>query len=272
MEEHFAVCQRLGFSVMEIGIGGAQTGRLPERMSEQEIKRFKALRDHYAIATPFCCIENDFTLADASAHDAMVQRVLPQIELAASLDATHVRLFAGFTPAAEMTDDTWRRLLEAVHRCSDLCESLGLSIALETHGQITQAPDGSAVHAHTVTTDPASLRRLMGELPANVGFNYDPGNLKAVAPEDRTYLLDLLDARINYCHLKDWRRQGAGWTAVAPGEDDLDYGELLSRMSYDGVYLIEYEPTGDVEDGIRRGLAYLQGLDLEVELVDGIRV
>ena len=85
----------------------------------------------------------------------------------------------------------------------------------------------------------------------------NPGNIKAVRPQDPTCCLDVIDERINYCHLKDWRRLGEGWVATAIGEDDLDYAALLGRMSFDGVYLIEYEPTHDVVDGIRRSLAHL---------------
>ena len=80
-------------------------------------------------------------------------------------------------------------------------------------------------------------------------------------PEDRSYALSQLNDRINYCHLKDWRVQGNGLVAVAIGDDDLDYGPVLSNMTFDGVFLIEYEPLHDCEDGIRRSLDYLSTLD-----------
>ena len=93
-----------------------------------------------------------------------------------------------------------------------------------------------------------------------VGFNYDPGNIKAADPGDRRLALNLLERRIVYCHLKDWMPRGSGWVPGAPGDGDLDYAALIPEMSYDGVYLVEYEPTDDVEDGIRRSLAYLDGI------------
>jgi sugar phosphate isomerase/epimerase len=118
--------------------------------------------------------------------------------------------------------------------------------------------DGTAHHEHTVTTESDALRRLLRELPPSVGFNWDPGNLKAVNPADRLCAMALLDGRINYCHLKDWRRSGSGWIACAIGDDDLDYGPLLQHVTYDGIFHIEYEPTHDPEDGIRRSLEYLR--------------
>ena len=124
--------------------------------------------------------------------------------------------------------------------------------------------DGAAHHVHTVSTDRSSVARLVRELPARVGFNFDPGNLKAVAPADKSFLVDLLNNRINYCHLKDWRHAGTGWLAGAPGDDDLDYGTLLPQLRYDGVYLIEYEPTADVEAGLQRSLDYFRRIGMEL--------
>jgi len=258
MAEHFRIAGELGFRTMEIGIGGDRLGRLSPTMSAADITAFKRLREQSGIATPFCCLENDFTQGDPN-----VAGILDQIRLAKELDATHVRLFAGFTPVARMTEMVWRGMLEAFMVCHERCCDLQLVIAIETHGRITLR-NGAAHHQHTVSTDPASLRRLLWELPPNIGFNFDPGNLKAVAPADRNFCLDLINDRINYCHLKDWRRLGDGWEAVAMGDDDLDYGALLPRLQFAGPYLIEYEPTVDVTAGIRRSLDYLRRLGYEL--------
>lgn len=261
LEDHFTIARKFGFKVMEFGIGGGQIGRLPAEPSPSQIDAFIDLGERHRIRTPFCCLENDFTLPAADDHHRMLKRTLEQIERAGDCRATHVRLFAGFTPIRAMTEPIWRRLLEALGACDDLCGALGMTLAIETHGRIT-LQHGAAVHEHTVTTDRGGLQRLLDELPPTVTFNYDPGNLKAVAPDDARYALDLLDGRIDYCHLKDWRRAGDRWQAVAIGEDDLDYAALLARMSYRGVYLIEYEPTEDIEAGIRRSLDHLTHLGI----------
>lgn len=252
MERHFEIARDFGFRYLEFGIGGDQTGRLPVKLTDRDIAAFCDLGDRYQIKTPFCCLENDFTTTDARA-------ALAQIQLAKQCGATHVRLFAGFTPATAMTEAHWRRLHDAFAHCA----ALGLTIAIETHGQITMK-DGAAHHVHTVSTDPVCLRRLLKELPARVGFNFDPGNLKAVAPADTSYCLDLINDRINYCHLKDWRRKGTGWEAVAAGDDDLAYATLLPKLKFPGPYLIEYEPTGDVEAGLRRSLDYLKRIGYQL--------
>ncbi len=257
MEQHFQICQDFGFHFMEFGIGGGQTGRLPEEPADDDIEAFLAMGKQFGIETPFCCIENDFTLADAQAHETMVDKVLSQIRAAAACGATHVRLFAGFTPVDQMTDESWGRMFEAFSRCDALCEQHGMQIAIETHGAIELDETGAAIHSHTASTHPDSLRKLLAALPERIGFNYDPGNLKPLAEGDPLLRLDLLDKRINYCHLKDWRKSGKGWVACAIGDDDLDYGPLFKKMSFDGVYLIEYEPLEDPREGIQRSLDYL---------------
>jgi sugar phosphate isomerase/epimerase len=262
--EHFRLARELGFRTLEFGIGGGRPGRLPERPSRLDIDSFKALARDFGISTPGCCLENDFTLADPAAHAEMLGRTLGQIRAARQCGAKQVRLFAGFTPAVAMTEAIWARMADAFAQSDRLCAQLGLTIAVETHGSITMK-DGAAHHVHTVTTEPASAMRFVRSLPPQVGINYDPGNLKAVAPEDKTYGLPLFNGRINYCHLKDWRRLGEGWVACAIGDDDLDYGKLLPSVQFKGTYLIEYEPTEDVADGIRRSLAYLNRIGFTCE-------
>lgn len=257
MEDHFQIAAELGFVTLEFGVGGGKPGRLSEDPDAEDVSDFLALGERYGVRAPFCCIENDFTLGDVPTHEAEVAKVLRQARVAADCGATHVRLFCGFTPLEEMDEARWDRMLEAFQAVDELCTSNGMEIAIETHGAITSLPDGSLAHAETVTTDPDALRRLVRDLPPRVGFNLDAGNLKAARPSDERYGLDVISERINYCHMKDWARDGEGWRAVAIGDDDMDWGALLEAIPFDGVHLIEYEPTEDVVDGIRRSLAHL---------------
>jgi len=259
MEDHFKIVRSFDFNWMEFGIGGEQRGRLPDDPGEDDVKAFIEMAKDYNIQTPFGCLENDFTLADEASHQKMVNYVLRQIPVLSSLGATHVRLFAGFTPSEQITAPIWNRMIDAFRACQAECQKHQMKIAIETHGRLSWKGE-EVTHSHTVSTHPDFLRRLLEELPPEIGFNYDPGNLKAVNPADKTYLLPLLNDRINYCHLKDWRRLGDGWEACAIGDDDLDYGSLLPQMHFDGVYLIEYEPVKDVEAGIQRSLSYLQSI------------
>ncbi len=258
MVRHFEIAKEFGFRFLEFGIGGGRVGRLSEAPDQLEIDRFLKLVDQFEITSPFCCIENDFTLPDPKAHAAMVDKVCAQMRVAAACRATHVRLFAGFTPLSKMNEALWQQLIAALKTCQRVAEEQKLSIAIETHGAIHTGPAGEAIHQPTVSTDAAALKRLLEEMPRAIGINYDPGNIKAAEASSTRLHLELLDARINYCHLKDWKRCGSGWEACGVGDDDLDYASLLQRTSFDGVYLIEYEPLHDTIDGIRRSLETLK--------------
>ena len=258
MAEYFAIATSLGFRHLEFGIGGGQPGRLPEAPTAADVAGFRRLAERHRVTTRYCCLENDFTRPDAAELEAQVRKVLAQLPAAADCGAEVVRLFAGFTPADRMNEAIWGRLLDALRKSADAAAERGIRVALETHGAITPLPDGPLAHQHTVTTHRDALARLVREIPAEVGFNFDPGNLKAADPTDKRYAADLLAGRIIYCHMKDWRRVGKGWLACAPGDDDLDYAPLLPIAAFDGVYLIEYEPLEDTIDGIQRSLAYLR--------------
>ncbi len=267
MREHFEIAAGFGFAELEFGIGGGQPGRLPEQPTAADIAAFRRLAAASGIATPGCCIENDFTLPDAAAHAAAVRKAIEQSRVAAACGARQVRFFAGFTPYAEMTDAIWRRLVEALVACDRELEAFGLAMAIETHGAVRWNADGSATHLHTVTTHRDGLRRLLDELPGRIGFNYDPGNLRAAEPGDTRCAVDLLTGRITYCHLKDWVRTGQGWAAAAVGDaaDGIDWAALLPKTGYAGTYLIEYEPLEDTRAGIDRSLAHLAAVGFAVE-------
>lgn len=266
MPEHFAIAADFGFRELEFGIGGGQPGRLPEEPSAADIAGFRRLAAESGIATPGCCIENDFTLPDAEAHAAAVRKAVAQSRAAAECGARQVRFFAGFTPYAEMTPAIWGRLLAALEECDRELERLGLAIAIETHGAIRWQADGSAAHVHTVTTHRDGIARLLAAAPPRIGFNFDPGNIRAADPAERLCAVDLLAGRITYCHLKDWERTGQGWKATAVGDpaDGIDWAGLLPRTGFHGTHLIEYEPLDDTRDGIRRSLDHLRnaGFDL----------
>lgn len=248
----------LGFRHLEFGIGGGWPGRLPDAPTTADVAAFRQLAERHHVTTRYCCLENDFTKPDADEHAAQLGRVLAQLPAAADCGAQLVRLFAGITHYDKMTEAIWGRLLQALEVCEQAASARGMSIAIETHGAIDHLPGGVAIHHHTVSTHRDGLTRLLRDMPAAIAFNYDPGNLKAADPTDRRYAFDLLTGRINYCHMKDWKRSGPGWLACAPGDDDLDYRALLPIPGYTGVYLIEYEPLDDTVDGIQRSLSYLR--------------
>jgi sugar phosphate isomerase/epimerase len=261
--QHFEFCKKLGFHYLEIGIGGDDAGRFPEKMSDQEISDFWALKKQYDIETPWCVLVNDFTVTSDDLINKELENVTYSLPLVKKLGSKIVRIFAGWMHPSEVTEEIWQRMINALKQCASEAEKLDLELAVETHGRII-AKDDVFYHVHTVSTERTALKRLLAEMPDSIGICYDPGNMRAVNPKDKTYGLDIVNDRTNYCHLKDWITKKDGWYQAAPGDSDLDYSELLPKMKYDGAFTIEYEPTEDVEDGFKRGLRYLKSINKHV--------
>jgi sugar phosphate isomerase/epimerase len=267
IEEHCRIAKDFGIHYLELGIGGDFPGRIQRDIGQRDIDDLLACIQDYEIKAPFLVLENDFTLENVEEMRKMKEQVTHDIRLASRFGATHVRLFTGFELASNMTEERWTRMLEAFYEMNKLCSDCGMVISIETHGRITPINNGF-LHEHTTSTEWVSLKRLLQKLPFTVGFNFDPGNLKAVDPSRP--LVDyakLLGDRINYFHLKDWRRFNDYCVACAPGDDDLNYDELLKAVKFHGVFLIEYEQVHDVEEGIGRSLDYLRSIrpDLRME-------
>ncbi len=258
------IAARFGFHNLEIGIGDEFRATFP--MDTTDVSAGLAVRAglERGLAFTYATAENDFTLGDAKRHGAMVAHALEVVRIAGLFGVSNLRLFAGFTPASEVTESRYRQVVDAFLWILDRCRPLGISIGIETHGKISWK-DGVARHENTISTDPAYLERLLRDLPEEIGFNFDPGNIKAVWPDRQDCFVSLLAGRINYCHLKDWVEKDGGWVAAAIGDGTLDYGSLIPEIAFDGIYLIEYEPLVDLEAGIQRSLAHLRGLGYKLD-------
>ena len=266
IKKHLEICQQFGFKTLEFGIGDELPSTVPLHPTQETVQSIRAQAEAAGIRMPFVTVENDFTLTDKDEHQGMLEHVLKAIHTASKFGVSHIRIFAGFTPAEAITQRIYQQVIAAFEECAALCQQYQLKISIETHGRIDHK-DGIAFHHNTISTDPHFLEKLMKDLPIGVGFNYDPGNIKAVRSEDTSYCVDILNDRINYCHLKDWKPKNGGWVAAAIGDDDLDYAILLPKINFNGVYQIEYEPLEDLTDGIARSINYLEQIGYTLNYV-----
>ncbi len=253
---------RIGMRVVEFGVGGGMAGRLPEEPSPSDIKRFRQLHEDYGLEPRYGVLENDFTLRDRNAHVAQLARTERLMRSIAACGARHVRLFTGFMPIDDMDDAIWSQLVSALERMQTLATELDLVIGLETHHAVLAGVP--ATHVHTATTRADGVERLLAEMPEEIGFLWDPGNIKTVDPDDHDYLIPTLAGRVVAAHLKDWRRDENGWQTVEPGADDIDYDLALRRIDYDGVCLIEYDSVADPIEGTARSRDYLVSIGAAV--------
>ena len=260
IEEHYKMTRKFGLKYLELGIGGYMPGQIPNGMNGEWVKKLQGYSKKYDVLTPYMCFGNDFTIEDEKAVREKVDEIIADLPACSEIGVTHLRLFSGFSSHKEIVGPRWDLMIDSFKKVSKACERYEMQISIETHGRLEPKGNG-VIHHHTTSTDKDAIRRMLAELPENVGINYDPGNLKPVQDEDVTSYLPLIGGRLNYCHLKDWKQLDNGsWIPVAIGDvpdTTIDWKKLFGTIKFDGVYLLEYEQTFDIEDGFARSLDFI---------------
>ncbi|NLZ61705.1 MAG: sugar phosphate isomerase/epimerase, partial [Acholeplasmataceae bacterium] len=207
----------------------------------------------YSVSLECACAGNDFTSADVEAQIAMVSKVLI---IASKLESKRIRIFAGFASDSEMDAQRREVMLDALQHVVDAARSLGIIVAVETHGGVAPVEGKVVRHFASYTTRADNWGRLFA---TGAYMLFDPANLDAagqIAPE--LFYQKFAD-RVGIVHLKDFRHTENGVIPVACGEGGLDWHALHNAMAnYEGPALIEYEDPDDVEDGFRRSLEFLK--------------
>ena len=260
IEEHYKMTQKFGLKYLELGIGGYTPGQIPVGMDEKWVKKLQGYSKKYDVLTPYMCFGNDFTIEDEAAIDVKADEIIADLPACSEIGVTHLRLFSGFSSHKDIVGKRWDIMIDAFKKVAKACEKYGMQISVETHGMLEPKGDG-VIHHHTTSTDKDAIARLLEDTPQNVGINYDPGNLKPVQDGDVISYLPLIGKRLNYCHLKDWKQlENGSWIPVAIGDvpdTTIDWVKLFDAIDFDGVFLLEYEQTFDIEDGFRRSLDFL---------------
>lgn len=261
LEEQLRITRDMGLSLLELSIGGGALDALSSDASPDELASVKELFDKYGIEMLCCSAGNDFTGQDANACRNDVGNVCKAIDVASALGFKYMRIFAGFSPVAEVTGKRWDVMIECICKTADYAREKGVSLAVETHGGVEKKSDTECRHFHSTSTEPEALKRLISEIPDDVGINFDPANLNAVGYERPEEVYMLIKDKVNYMHLKDFAKiPGSDWLRPAAcGEGPVDWASLMEAIKdFDGPALIEYENTFDAEDGFKRSLAFLR--------------
>ncbi|MDD3886252.1 MAG: sugar phosphate isomerase/epimerase [Victivallaceae bacterium] len=252
LEQQLAMAQKLGVGLLELSIAGYDKDFLQPDASDEAIAKVKRMFADYGIKLECGCTGNDFTNDDAPQQLARVKKV---IDIAGKLGIGLLRIFAGFNSDSVVYGARFDRMIECLREAASYAKTRGVTLAVETHGGV--AANGDAlVHFASVTTRVDTWPAI---LATGVEINYDPANFAAAGATSPYCFYDEFKAHIKYVHLKDFRTVSGGVKPAACGEGRLDWPRLMRTLAgYDGPALIEYELTGDVEDGMRRSLDYLK--------------
>ena len=253
LEQQLALSAKLGFVTHELGIANADTD-IPADASQETVDRVKKLYEDYGLSLECAATGNDFTGDDAPAQ---LEKVKTVIGLCGKLGVKKLRIFSGFTPVSQMTEDAWLQAAACLRAADVWAAQQGVTLCVETHGGVEGGQTGVR-HIRSSSTQVEDLKRLLEG--TEIRIVYDPANLNAVG-EDIGAFLDAFGDRIGYVHLKDFAPVGEGWLRpCALGEGFAPWEPLKTKLLALNVpLLMEYENTEDLERGLVTSLNSWKG-------------
>ena len=255
LENQLKITADMGLSLLELGIANAPKD-LPLGADDAELERVKDLYRKYGVSLDCAATGNDFT---ASCDD--VEKIKKVIGMCRKLGVKILRIFAGFTPYAEVVGDKWDSMVSCLNEVYDYAKGTGVTLTVETHGAVNEYADG-VEHVNSVTTVADTLKKLIEQVP-DIRFNYDPANLYAVGIKNPNETLSIIADRVKCVHMKDFvTLKPRRLKPAACGESDMDWTEILKGLSsFDCPALFEYEVPGDVADGLKRCYEYILNME-----------
>ncbi|NJN44241.1 MAG: sugar phosphate isomerase/epimerase [Anaerolineae bacterium] len=151
-------------------------------------------------------------------------------ELAADIDAGHVRAFLGELPINSPPNPKIHpQIAECLLRAADYAQTLGVTIAVEPHDDFISSPIVASI--------------LDLALHPALKVIWDVGNTYAIGETPRDGLTHL-GKRLAYVHLKDGWGQGDDWQLGLFGQGEVPLSEiirLLLAQPFNGAFNVEWE-------------------------------
>lgn len=193
---------------------------------------------------------SDFAQVDDDALAAQLARLRGACELASELEVGIVRAFVGEPKPGLELAEARRRAIDAFGRVAVFAAQLGVTLAIENHGNLMN--DGRALAALVEEVD-----------SPHVKLTLDSGNF-AWAGHDLAQTCADYEAVLPHTvcvHIKDGVWTAEGFEFVPAGQGSLPIEQLiedLRRCSYEGPIYSEYEGAGDFLEGTRASVGYLR--------------
>lgn len=187
-----------------------------------EVKRHAYLRGVQLAGT---AVGNNFALPKGEKRDAEIANVKKWIDHSATMNAPHIRVFAGQPPKGTSEEEALKNCLEAYQECLDYAGKKGIFLGLENH--------------HGLVAQPKNLIWLVSEAKSPwAGINWDSGNFHTEDPYGD--LAKIAPYAINVQLKMEIARPDG--TKV---ESDVDRViKILKDANYQGWFTLEYEVKG----------------------------
>lgn len=255
LEEQFKITSDMSLDVLEIGIANAPMD-IALDVTDDELNAIKAMSEKYGVKMMCAATGNDFTTGTDD-----IEKVKRVIDICKTLGIPNLRIFAGFTPLSDVTDEMFDTMICSLKTVCEYAKEQGVVPVIETHGGVDCYDDG-VEHIMSTTTDIDTMKRIINALPENAGVCFDPANLYAVGVKKPEEFYNEIKDRVVYAHFKDFAPVPSGHIKPSYcGASDMDWKAIMEAMSdFDGVALFEYENTEDIEDGLKKCYDYIKSI------------
>src|SRR5438067_5395962 len=208
--------------------------------SDAYLDKLKAHAASKKLAISGVPVGNNFCVSDDTKRAAQVQSVKDWTARAAKLGAKTVRIFAGNLEKGDTLEAAQKRVVAAMEECCAVAEKLGVYLALENHGGITDTPE----HLLDLVKPIKS--------PA-LGVNIDTGNFRTPDP-----YADIAKI-VPYGVVSQVK------TEVYPGgkKEEADLArvvKILKDANFHGYVALEYEAAEDPKVAVPRAVKELRKL------------
>lgn len=203
-------------------------------------EKLKAHADKRKLAISGVPVRNDFCQRDEAARKKDIEHVKTWTAIAAKLGAPTVRIFAGTLEKGDTLEEAQKRVVAAMNECCEVAEKLGVLLALENHGGITD----TAEHLLDLVK-PVKSKAL--------GVNIDTGNFKTPDPY------------ADIAKIAPYGVVSQVKTEVSPGgkaqEADLaKVVKILKDANFHGYVALEYEAKEDPKVAVPKYVKELRKL------------
>lgn len=253
LEEQFKITADMGLSFLEIGIANAPDD-MPLDVTNEKLLEIKVLAERYGINIFAAATGNDFT---TGVED--IPKIKRVIDICNTLRIPYLRIFAGFTPLSDVTDDTFKMMIESLIVVCNYADENGVVPVIETHGGVNCYDDG-VEHIMSTTTDIGTLKAIINKLPNNARICFDPANLYAVGIKQPELFYSEIKDKVAYAHFKDFEKLSSGHLKPSfCGDSDMNWDLILKSMEdFEGIAVFEYENVYDIKEGLEKSLKFIK--------------
>ncbi|MBN2450513.1 MAG: sugar phosphate isomerase/epimerase [Lentisphaeria bacterium] len=210
----------------------------------------RSILDRHGVFASALTAANDFVQLDAAAVEQQVSRMRQVAELARILGTGTLRTEGG-QPKEGVPEERWAEAIAGcLKACGPFCQDLGVRLAVDNHGTITNNPK-------------VLLRALELADSPHAGSNLDTMNLRwwGNAVEDLPAIFRALAPYVFHTHMKDGTGVRGEYRGAVLGQGEIPLGVAVGALvaaGYKGVWCAEWEGRTDKARGYADCLAWMK--------------